>query len=173
METFLEILKYILPSLVVVLVVWLMLRKGLANEAERRNFELRKQTANQMTPTRLRAYERFTLFLERTKPEAMLLRYDNLSSMTTATLQQKLLETVRDEFNHNASQQIYISDEAWKHIVTAKESVIQLINQCSGNFASTENAIALAQLLIQTYAATEVTPTDLALKFLKQEVNLF
>ena len=91
METFLEILKYILPSLVVVLVVWLMLRKGLANEAERRNFELRKQTANQMTPTRLRAYERFTLFLERTKPEAMLLRYDNLSSMTTATLQQKLL----------------------------------------------------------------------------------
>ena len=63
METFLEILKYILPSLVVVLVVWLMLRKGLANEAERRNFELRKQTANQMTPTRLRAYERFTLFL--------------------------------------------------------------------------------------------------------------
>jgi len=173
METFLEILKYTLPALIVLLTAWVILRKMLAEENYRRNFELRKLTVNQLTPVRLRAYERLTLLLERTKPETILLRCDSLPTMTVSALQQKLLEIIRDEFNHNVSQQLYVSTEAWQRILTAKESLIQLVNQCAGQFSPTDNAISLAQLLIQTYAATENTPTDSTLTFLKQEINSF
>lgn len=171
METLFEILKYTLPSLVVVLVTWVVLRKSLVEEKYRRNFELRKQFANQLTPTRLRAYERLTLFLERTKPEAILLRCNNISTMNAAALQQKMLELVRDEFGHNVTQQLYVSDDAWVRVVTAKESLIQLINRCSAHFQPTDKAFDLAQMLIQTYVSSGETPTDLALAFLKSELS--
>ncbi len=63
MDIFLEILKYILPALVVLGATYVVLSKQLANEADRRNFELRKLNVNQITPVRLRAYERLTLLL--------------------------------------------------------------------------------------------------------------
>ena len=66
MDIFFEILKYILPALVVLGATYVVLSKQLANEADRRNFELRKLNVNQITPVRLRAYERLTLLLERT-----------------------------------------------------------------------------------------------------------
>ena len=76
METFLEICKYILPSVVTLIAVAVVLRKMLNNEEARREFELRKQNASAITPIRLRGYERMVLFLERTQPNSLLMRQD-------------------------------------------------------------------------------------------------
>ena len=171
MDIFLEILKYILPALIVLLATYVVLGKQLANEADRRNFELRKLNINQITPVRLRAYERLTLLLERTKPEAMLLRL-NLSNLSNFDLQTQLLRSIRDEFDHNMGQQIYISPEAWVLVMNARESLMRLVNGSAVQVQPSESAMQLAQSLIQTYASTDVTPTDIALDFLKKEVKL-
>lgn len=170
METFFEILKYILPALVVLATVYVVMRKQLSNEADRRNFELRKLNSNQVTPARLRAYERLTLLLERTKPESMLLRM-NLSHLTNFELQTELLQTIRTEFDHNMAQQIYVSAEAWTLVMNARESLMRLINGLAGQVQPSGAALELAQSLIGTYAATPNVPTEIALNFLKQEVK--
>ena len=170
MDIFFEILKYILPALVVLGATYVVLSKQLANEADRRNFELRKLNVNQITPVRLRAYERLTLLLERTKPEAMLLRL-NLSNLSNFDLQTQLLKTIRDEFDHNMGQQIYVSPEAWTLVMNARESLMRLVNGSAAQVQPSDSAMQLAQSLIQTYAATETTPTDVALNILKQEVK--
>lgn len=171
METFFEILKYILPALVVLATAYVVLSKQLKNEADRRNFELRKLNVNQLTPVRLRAYERLTLLLERTKPEAMLLRL-NLSNLSNLDLQTQLLHTIRDEFDHNMGQQIYVSSEAWTLVMNARESLMRLVNGAATQIQPSESGMQLAQVLIETYASKEITPTELALSVLRKEVTL-
>lgn len=170
MELFLDLLKYTVPALVVALTTWLVLHKLLTAETERRAFELRKMNQNQLTPARLRAYERLTLLLERTQPEAMILRLD-LQGMTNLELQTRLLQTVRDEFDHNVSQQIYVSQQAWVLVRNARENLVRIINAAAGQVQPSAPALQLAQCLIEMYAALKTTPTDVALDFLKNEVK--
>ncbi len=170
METFLEILKFTIPALVVFATTWLVLSRQLANEAERRTFELRKMNANQLTPVRLRAYERLTLLLERIQPEAMILRL-NLNGMTNMELQTKLLQTIRDEFDHNVSQQIYVSPEAWAMVKNARENLVRIVNGAAAQVQPSESALQLAQKLIEVYSSLGKTPTDVALDCLKNEVK--
>ena len=70
---FTEILKNILPALLVLLTAYLLIDKLLKNEERRRNFELRKTGTSIITPIRLRAYERLILVLERTTPSKLIL----------------------------------------------------------------------------------------------------
>lgn len=166
----LEVLKYTIPALVVLLASWLATEKQMKNEATRRNFELRKQSQKIISSVRLQAYERFTLYLERMEPSRMLLRLD-VGALTCQQLQQQLLEIIRTEFDHNLSQQIYISDEAWSGIVMAKEEMLRFVNTCSQQFAATDVAMMMAQLLISSYAMNGETPTQRALEKLKEEVR--
>lgn len=170
MDIFLQILGYTLPALVVALTTWLVLRKMLNNEADRRAYELRRLNANQVTPVRLRAYERLTLLLERTQPESMVMRL-NVSGMTNLELQSKLLETVRSEFDHNVAQQIYVSAEAWTMVKSARENMVRIINAAAAQVQPTAPAMQLAQKLIELYSSLPATPTDLALTCLKNEVK--
>ncbi len=170
MSIFLQILGYTLPALVVFLTTWLVLRKQLDNEADRRNFELRRLSVNQITPVRLRAYERLTLLLERTQPEAMILRLD-LQGMTNIELQSKLLQTIRTEFDHNVAQQIYVSPEAWAMVKNARENLVRVINGAAAQVQPTGAALQLAQKLIELYSSLQTTPTEAALNCLKNEVK--
>ncbi len=166
----LEVLKYTIPALVVLLATWLATEKQMKNEAARRNFELRKQSQKTITAVRLQAYERFTLLLERLEPSRMLLRLD-ISALNCQQLQQQLLEVIRKEFDHNLSQQIYVSDEVWTNIVFAKEEMLRFVNTCAQQFAATDDAMMMAKLLVTSYASNGETPTQRALEALKTEVR--
>lgn len=171
METFLDICKYILPSIVTLVAVVVVLRKMLNNEEDRREFELRKQNASTITPIRLRGYERIVLFLERTQPNSLLMRQD-LSKKTCFQLQKELLNQVRSEFDHNVAQQIYVSREAWSLVVNAKESLLKLINLSAAQFPADEKALRMAEFMIQTYSQTADIPTEKAINFLRNEIKV-
>ena len=68
-----EILKYCIPALCVLLATWLVMRQFYKAEADKRLWELKRLSQKEISPLRLRAYERLTLLLERTTPEHMLL----------------------------------------------------------------------------------------------------
>ncbi len=173
MQTFLEILKFTLPSAIMLIGIYFIINKIFKQESERRSYELMKLNKDVVLPVRLRAYERLTLVLERTKPQSMLMRYD-FNGYSVVQLQQLLLQTVRDEFDHNVSQQIYVSREAWVMITNARESVVQLINTvAAASMAENKSAMDYANALIATYASAENAPTEIALDFLKREVKQF
>lgn len=169
MDTFLEILKYCIPALIVVLAVWVILRRLLAENENRRDFELRMQVVKHSLPTQLAAYERLTLLIERTKPQSMLNRL-SLNGLSVPQLQQMLLQMVRDEFEHNAAQQIYVSQNAWSLIQQSRESLIQLINTVATKMNGA-NVILFSNALIEIYGSQSQTPSDVALANLNQEVK--
>lgn len=170
MREFLEILKYVLPSVIVFVTAYYMLKNLMDNEQGKRRFELHKANQRVTTPVRLQAYERLTLFLERIMPNNLIVRLQK-PGMTSKTLQREMLNAIRTEYNHNIAQQIYISHKAWTFINSAKENMVKLINTAAQRIQPDAPAMELSKLILQMLSQVEDQPVDVALEFLKGEVG--
>ncbi len=168
----LELAQITIPGLLVLLAAYYVLRDLMKNEERNRLYAMRKESAKTLNPIRLTAYERLALFLERIQPDSMILRVQN-GSMNVKDLHLALLSTVREEFEHNVTQQIYVSADVWLVTKNAKESIVQLINTCASELPDEMPAIELAKLIIERYGSIETTPVDVALNMLKKEVKSF
>ena len=170
------ILLIILAVAVVIFGFWFIQYSQFRNEERKRNWELKRDTQRTISPIRLRAYERLALLLERTKPEHMLMELrknnpDALSSWTVGQVQQYLLQTIRAEYDHNQSQQVYVSDEVWDMIISARDQMGSFIIAISAQLPPNANAQTYATTLMTAYASNGLTPTDKALEMLKDEAK--
>ncbi len=167
----LEILKYLLPSVVTFLTAYWVLRLMLSAERERKESEVRAAKSKESLPIRLQAYERLALFLERISPASLLQRV-NKPDMSAVELQRALVSNIRLEFEHNLSQQIYVSSETWATIVQVKEELISIINQVAVNMPDSATSKELARAILEYFIKTEsLLPTQRALDTLKSEVR--
>ena len=169
MDIIAQVIIFTVPSLVVGGVAYLLISKLLKSENQRRNFELQKEYAKTITPAHLCACERMVMFLERISPDSLLNRQE-YNGLTVMQLHAKLLQDIRAEWEHNLSQQLYISNNAWTMLRNAKESTIQLINTCAAQSAGA-SAIEFATLVIETYQNAEKTPIQVAISVLKGEIG--
>ena len=167
-----EILKYTIPSLVVLLGTWMVMYKLFKNEEQKRLWELKKSSQKEISAIRMRAYERLALVLERTQPEHMLLEIKNLNGMTVMQVQQLLLRTIRMEFDHNLSQQIYVSEELWDRIIRARDEMGAFVNTMAIQMPENSTALDYAKVLTTSYKTNGETPHELALSALKDEVRM-
>ena len=165
-----EILKYCIPALCVLLATWIIMHKFYKSETEKRLWELKRLSQKEISPLRMRAYERLALLLERTTPERMLVDI-NVTEMTPLQLQTHLMHTLRQEYNHNLSQQIYVSDETWDMIENAHMQTIAFCNSIAQQMPANSNALDYAKTLITAYKSNGETPNDLALQALKKEAQ--
>lgn len=166
----LEVIRYTIPALIVLLCTWLVMYKFYKNENDKRFFELKQAAQKEISPIRLRAYERLALVLERTQPEHMLLNAD-ISGMSILQIQQLLLRTIRLEFDHNLSQQIYVSPELWDKIILARDEVAAFVNEMAIKMPKDSTPMDYAQVLMTAYRNNGVTPHEEALEALKIEVG--
>lgn len=165
-----EILKYCIPALCVLLATWLVMRQFYKAEADKRLWELKRLSQKEISPLRLRAYERLTLLLERTTPEHMLVEL-NLAEMTVLQVQQHLIRTIRLEYEHNLSQQVYVSAEVWAMIQNSKEQTIAFVNSIVQQLPPESTALDYAKAMITAYSSNGDTPNELALLALKKEAQ--
>jgi hypothetical protein len=170
MDTILELLKYILPALIVFFTAYFSIRLLIKNDQKRRDFEIMVKNKNVITPIQLQAYERLTLFLERISPDALVMRL-NKENLTSQQLQNEILKTIRAEFDHNVSQQVYISSKAWEMIKHAKERTIKLINTTAATIKPDTPAIHLSKAVLEKVAEQDEIATRTAIEYLKQEVR--
>jgi hypothetical protein len=165
-----EILKYCIPALCVLLATWIVMHKFYKSETEKRLWELKRISQKEISPLRMRAYERLALLLERTTPEHILLDL-NLAEMTQLQVQSHLMHTIRQEFDHNLSQQIYVSEEVWSLIENAKLQTVAFVNSIAQQMPSESSALDYAKTLITAYRTNGDTPNDIALQALKNEAK--
>ena len=166
----LEILKYTVPALIVFFTTFVIMRQMIMKEQAREKLELVLQNQKPITPIRLQAYERLTLFLERITPHSLIMRV-NKPGMTCAQLHQGLLQAIRAEYEHNMSQQVYISTKAWEVVKNARSGVIKLVNTSAEKFKPDEPALKLSTLILERSMEVEKHPTQVAIEFLKSELS--
>jgi len=170
MNDFLEILKYILPSLVVFAAAYYLIKLFLDNEQKKRTVDIKMAGYNIITPIRLQAYERLVLFLERISPESLIMRIHQ-PELRGLQLQTKLILAIREEFEHNLSQQVYISSQAWDMIKNAKEDMVKLINTAAAKLSDKASATDLSQKIFELSLSDKLLVRS-AVEFLKNEIRL-
>lgn len=170
MEAFIDILKIILPAAAVFLAVYFLVSRFFDNEQKRREHELKKTAQNLITPQKIQAYERLVIFLERITPSNLVIRV-NKHGMTSRQLHQELIHTIKSEYEHNISQQIFVSHNSWELIKTAKEEVIKLINISSSKVAADVPSNELAMMILNIVANLDKKmPNEIALEYVKKEI---
>jgi hypothetical protein len=170
MEIILEILKYTVPALIVFLTAYLIIISQYKNEEKRRRADLALTSQQTVLPVRLQAYERLALLLERISPESIIMR-QNLSNLTAKQLQSELLATIRAEFDHNLSQQVYISTPAWERIKNTRSNIISLINTAAQQIEPNASAYTLSQKILDMVMEHKNSLTGPALELIKKEVQ--
>ena len=170
MEAFADILKITIPALIVFLTAYFLMRNMIRNDQDKRRQELLLQNSRTVTPIKLQAYERIVLFLERISLESLLLRVST-ADMTAAQLHSALLSTIRSEFEHNLSQQIYMSQQAWEVARNARSNMIKIINSEAEKMPSDSPGMALSKQLLERIMELDKEPTRAAIEFIKAEAG--
>lgn len=128
MIVFLEILKYILPALVVFATVYYLVDAQFKQQLRVMNQQQKLEAQKLTLPLKLQAYERLILLLERLALDQLLLRVRG-AGMTAGELQGALLIAISQEFDHNVSQQLYVSETLWQMVSFTKSELLSLVSK--------------------------------------------
>ena len=162
-----ELVSYTLPTLIMAFVAYSFFELYTKNETEKRNYLLKKDTKPDTLSLRLQAYERMTLFLERINPSQLLVRITPISN-DKRDYQNFVIAQIEQEFEHNLTQQIYVSDDCWSIIMTAKNATIQMLLVAAQN-EKISDANQLRELILKDLF-DKPSPSSAAVAFIKNEV---
>lgn len=121
-------------------------------------------------PLRLQAYERIVLFLERIEPSSLVMR-SKTNDMSAQQLHSALLNNIRDEYEHNVAQQIYVSDNAWNLIKQAKEETIKIVNLAANSVDEKATGNELTRNIFEKMMVLPKSPSEIALDYVKAEIK--
>ena len=167
-EIIVNLVLFSIPALITGIIAYYFFKEHTKNEDGRRRFLLHKDMQVNAMPLRLQAYERMALFLERITPNKLLVRVIPKSS-NKEDYESLLIATIEQEYEHNLSQQIYMSDECWNIITAAKNATIQLLRKAS-LLEKTDTANKLREVVLAEMMERRA-PSDAALSFIKNEVS--
>lgn len=163
----LQFLAYLLPAVATGIIAFYFFRLHTRNEEGRRRFLLHKDFQKDTLPLRLQAYERMVLFLERITIPSLVVRVAPQEESTQA-YENLLIKQIETEFDHNLTQQLYLSETCWNVIKTAKNTTIRMIR--AAGMSKTDSPDKLRERLLNQ-TLDKPSPADTALTYLKKEVQ--
>lgn len=168
----LEILKYVVPSIIVIIGTSVIVKRFLITETEQKRLAIFQEGLSKTMMLRLQAYERLSIFVERIHPRSLISRLYQ-PGLTNAQLQLLLVQNIQAEYEHNLSQQIYVSTEVWRTISSVKEQEMAMVNAIGGTLDPNAAAKELS-IKIMDYVATSetITPVEIALEMINNEAKL-
>lgn len=158
------------PAVIVLYASYLTFKTFLGNDIEKKLLDNKSQISEKALPYRLQAYERMALFLERISPGQLINRLAD-SSLNVMQFQHLLIREIREEFNHNLSQQIYMSDESWELIRSAVEDSVTVINNISRELEPTQSSSELARFFLESEITHDKNQIEVALSYIKEEIR--
>ena len=167
-KDFIDFFKFLTPSVVMLIAVAYLVGGHFRDNEKRQKLKLVRANKKLITPLRLQAYERLVLLLERITPEALLIRS---GAKTCEALQRELLHTIRTEFEHNLTQQLYVTPEAWNSVKNAKNFTITLVNNAAKDIDGSAPAMLLSKKILDKAMELEQPITEKALNEIKREIQ--
>jgi hypothetical protein len=169
-EAVFEMLKYMIPVVVVFGFIYFILNNYLEENFKLRSLDLKLTNQSAITPIRLQAYERIVVYLERITPSNMIMRVHK-TGMSARLLHAELVKSIRSEFDHNTAQQIYMSNAAWELVKSAKEEIIKVVNASAHKVGENADGVELAKVLLDVTMNVDKLPTQIAMEYVKKEIR--
>jgi len=167
---FLEIIKLTIPGLLVFLTTYFMLQRYLDGQIRLKQVESKQSQKQTTIPLRLQAYERLSLFCERISLPNLLLRVRK-EGMTAAELKLSLLLAIQMEYEHNITQQVYVSSQLWQIIKIARDNTVAFVSAVGENIDNKADGRVLAELILRHVANEDSTGLDMALNAIGKEAG--
>lgn len=163
-------MKWTIPAVGIVIVAYWIIKRPIEIEKIRQANKSEEETRKILTPAKMAALERLTLLMQRITPEALIMRQE-VGTKNAVSLHIALLTSIREEFDHNSSQQLYVSDDTWEAVVQAKEAITSAINKIASSTPVDASGAVLAERLLSFYGSLEDTPTEEAIDHIKEEMR--
>ena len=170
MEIIFQIALIVLPAGAVFLTVHLFLKKQNERELKNLQIELKKERQKYFLPNRVEAYQRSVLLMERISPLSMVMRLHN-PGLPAKALQADLLKAIREEYDHNVAQQIFISPQAWQMVRTTKEETVKIINLAGNQMGAASTGMELSAKIFEICAEVGTLPTEITTDYIKKELQ--
>jgi len=138
-----EIISVVLLGVILMLVIWLITEfSGMKSTL------LEKAGINNETiKIRLQAYERLSLLTERIALHNLLSRHSS-ASLSAREMKNTLIDAIKEEYDYNISQQVYVSPDAWRAVHNLKEQNIYIINQLAATLPNHATGLDLSKHII-------------------------
>ncbi|TWI99352.1 hypothetical protein JN11_02669 [Mucilaginibacter frigoritolerans] len=166
----LDIVKYIFAGMAIVGAAFYMVKPYLERDEKIQLLEFKKALTNQTLPLRLQAYERLVLFIERVNPANMLIRL-NGPAYSAHELYSLVVEEIRNEYQHNITQQIYVSPRAWSVIKRVKEDTLGIINNAVKSLPENANGLELSKFILSSLSQLEDNPYEIGAGLLRKDLE--
>ncbi|SIN99021.1 DUF7935 family protein [Chitinophaga niabensis] len=173
MPTTQELLFIFIIAGAVVLVIWTLkdLKKpGKSDSKPKSSSNPSNDQQSVILPLQLQAYERIVLFVERISPQSLISRI-NQPGFSVLDMQIGMVSSIKSEYDHNVSQQIYVTAAAWEAVKTVKEQTISIINQVALKLPPDANAIELNKQLLELFMAQKESPAEIAAEIINAEAK--
>lgn len=170
MEMVYDLLKITIPACLVLYAAYLMVRSMLQKQLEENHLSIRHKNQEIVLPIRLQAYERVCMLLERISPQNIIPKL-NQKGMSAKDLQGAMVNEIRSELNHNLSQQVYMSNDAWMYVSSAIEQLISLINEAGNELDKEASSLDLARKIFEKNVQNDQDTIRGAITFVKSEIK--
>lgn len=170
MEILFQIALILLPSGAVLFTTMMFLRKQSEKDLRNLQIELKKERQTFFLPNRVEAYQRAVLLMDRISPNSLVMRTHN-PGLPAKMMQAELLKSIREEFDHNVAQQIFISPKAWEMVRNSKEEIIKIINLAGSQMSETSMSLDLSAKIFEISAEVGTLPTEITIEYLKRELQ--
>ncbi len=171
METALEILKYILPALIVFATVYFMMKRYLDMQYSTQILKFKQEQAKNTLPVKFKAYERMAIFCERISLDNLSYRLSS-QNIDAKSMGNAMLIAIQQEFEHNMSQQVYISEPLWQIITLAKDQMQNIITTAASDSSVGGSPAALVQKALELQNKMGGSPVNTARKAIKKEIDI-
>jgi hypothetical protein len=170
MEVLLQIALIVLPSGGILLTAIYFLRRETSREVINMQVDLRRQRQEFFLPSRVEAYQRAVLLMERIHPNSLVMRLHN-PGLPAKALQADFLKAIREEYDHNVAQQLFITPQAWQMVKSSKEETIKIINIAGNQMQATSTGMDLSAKIFELVAEVGQLPTEITIEYLKKELQ--
>lgn len=165
-----DMLKIAGGGLIIVAGAYYLIKADIQKYLKIRSAGLKKNDQAQLLTLRLQAHERLILFIERINPSNLFIRLHQ-QGISVSDLQSILLHEVRAEYQHNVSQQLYVSPAVWKVVSKLKDDTLAMINNAVRSLPSDAEGVDLSRKILQHVASVAENPYELTLEYIKKDIQ--
>lgn len=166
----LEIIKITVPALIVFFTVHTLFKQYLDGQYRLKAAELQQSRLASTMPLRFQAYERLSLLCERIELPNLMMRI-RPDDMTVAEYRLTLMLAIQQEFEHNITQQVYVSEQLWEIIKIARDQTVEIINLSAEKLSPKAEGRELSRVILSLPPEHMVGALEKALVAIKRETS--
>lgn len=157
-------------GIITVAAAYFLVKNDIQHYFRFKSLEAHKDNRASLFPLRLQAHERLIIFVERINPPNLFLRLHQ-QGIGIKELQNLILNEVRAEYQHNITQQLYVSAESWQVVRKLKDDTIAMVNNVVQGLPETATGAELSKKILQHMSGIAENPYELTIELIKKDIH--